>query len=258
VKRVTKLSRVLYSNHGEYDKLLINKPTKGNCIDFEVIKELDHYLTAIKQSSKSKYLILSGAGENFFCTGGDLHTILSYKDDRDKLEEYSFMMCEVLYKLLTLPKQTIAYLNGYTLGGGCELASACDIRIAKSTAKIGFIQGKLGVPTSWGGGTILKEKLQYDKWFTLLTEANIYSAFQAQKIGFVQELIKGKKVDEIEQYLSRSKEVSFEVTSTYKQIAIEQWEQSALFDRMKKEVSNALPHWFSESHLKNIENFIKK
>ncbi|WP_179194903.1 enoyl-CoA hydratase/isomerase family protein [Bacillus sp. EAC] len=252
------MSEVITYQRDEIDYIFLNRPKNGNCIDENMALRLSEIIQDIHLKSKSKLVILTGEGMNYFCTGGDLKTIYKFKDDINGLETFNLKMCDLIYQIAMLPQLTICYINGYALGGGCELASAFDFRYASHHAKIGFIQGQMGIPTSWGGGTLLQEKMNDQDWLTLLSSSNIYTAFQAKKIGFVQELSKDLNSLHNESFISLAKSIPTQIHLQNKKILIRKWLQGNLKNRMEEEVISAIPLWFSNEHLKNIEQFIKK
>src|SRR5699024_11652383 len=99
--------------------------------------------------------------------GGDLNTLHSGLP-KSEVEEKLFFMNEVLYSISTFPVPVICLLQGNALGGGCELATACDIRIAKSDTSFGFIQTKIGILPGCGGGALLYKKQLMDIVYNLL------------------------------------------------------------------------------------------
>lgn len=252
------LSEVNTYRRDEIDYIFLNRPSNGNCIDENTADRLSEIIQDIQYKSDSKLVILTGEGLNYFCTGGDLKTIYKFKDDLAGLQAFNLKMCDVIYRIAMLPQITICYINGYALGGGCELASAFDFRYAKHNAKVGFIQGQMGIPTSWGGGTILKEKMNNHAWLTLLSSANIYTAFQAKKIGFIHELSKDLNSLHSESFISLARNIPKKIHLQNKKILTRKWIQGNLRNRMEEEVLSAIPFWFSKDHLKNIEHFIKK
>lgn len=252
------MSEVTTYQRDHIDYIFLNRPNSGNCIDETMVDKLLEIIYRIHYQSESKLVILTGEGLKYFCTGGDLNTILKFKDDRKGLEAYCLKMCEVIYKIAMLPQITICYINGFALGGGCELASAFDFRFASHHAKIGFIQGQLGIPTSWGGGTILREKMNHQEWITLLSSSNIYTAYQAKKLGFIHDLCKDFISLHNESFISLARSIPTHIHHQNKKIVTRKWVQERLKTRMEEEVFSALPLWFSEEHIKNIEQFTKK
>ncbi|WP_144466457.1 enoyl-CoA hydratase/isomerase family protein, partial [Bacillus sp. FDAARGOS_235] len=97
-------------------------------------------------------------------------------------------MGNLLYRLAVLPKPTVAALNGSAVGGGCELAAACDMRIAKAGTKAGFIQANLAITTGWGGASLLYERMNASLAFKLLTEGRVLSVQELLKYGFINEI----------------------------------------------------------------------
>lgn len=252
------LSEVITYQRDEIDYIFLNRPNNGNSINENIVNQLLDILNEIHHKSNSKLVIFTGEGTKFFCSGGDLTTIIKYKDNLKALEAFNLGMCEVLYRIATLPQITIGYINGYALGGGCEIASAFDYRYASHNAKLGFIQGEMGIPTSWGGGTILHERMKYQEWLTLLSSSNIYTAFQAKKLGFINELTKDLTSLHSESFLNLLRRIDSKIHYQNKKILIRKWEQEKLKERMIEEVISAIPLWFSDEHLKNIELFLNK
>ena len=93
-------------------------------------------------------MIITGAGERSFCAGADIRYVVNI--DPIEAERYATFIHNLLNKIENLEKPVIATINGYALGGGCELALACDIRIASSNAKIGQTEVTIGIPPGWG------------------------------------------------------------------------------------------------------------
>ncbi|MUV36234.1 Enoyl-CoA hydratase [Lentibacillus sp. JNUCC-1] len=129
--------------NGEYGLIKLNRPEKRNAISNEMAVALKKILLQAKQDAM-KCLVITNTGNDMFCAGGDL---IDLHSDLSPDEAFSMLypMKEVLYELASFPVPTIAVLNGHALGGGCELATACDFRIAKNTADFGFVQSSLGI-----------------------------------------------------------------------------------------------------------------
>src|SRR5699024_10079246 len=154
--------------------LTLNRPEKRNAISIEMARQLSSLLTEIKERP-IPFLVIKSAGEGVFCAGGDLNELHGELSEQEAYETLN-MMKQVLYQIVSLPIPTIGLLQGNALGGGCELATACDIRIAREGTTFGFVQSNLGILPGWGGGAILYEKVSPSFAFQWLTEGEMYPA----------------------------------------------------------------------------------
>jgi 3-hydroxypropionyl-coenzyme A dehydratase len=168
--------------------LKINRPEVLNALDRQVIAELDKVIDAINQDDSIKVIIITGAGKRSFCAGGDLRYVIGI--DPQEAEEYATHAHNLLNKIENLDKPVIAAINGYALGGGCQLALACDIRIASSNAKLGQPEIKMGIPPGWGGTQRLTRIIGVAKSKELIYTGKVITAFEAEKIGLVNKVVK--------------------------------------------------------------------
>jgi enoyl-CoA hydratase len=232
--------------------LIINREEKYNAINFDLINEFDQNLEQARVDTSVKMIVIRGAGEKAFCSGGDLSEFHALKTEA---EAYSMLskMGDVLYKLATFPKPTIAYMNGVAIGGGCEIAAACDIRVAHESAKMGFVQGNQGITTGWGGGTLLMERLSPSQGFQLLWSASIKTAMEAKDLGYITEII--REDQELELFLQTFKEKQSNVLQAYKQMLVRKWNMTDLNKRMKEEISVCAKLWESDEHHEAVAQF---
>ena len=168
--------------------LKINRPEVLNALDKRVIAELDEVIDAVNQDDTIKVIIITGAGERSFCAGGDIRYVIGI--DPREAEEYATYAHNLLNKIENLDKPVIAAINGYALGGGCQLALACDIRIASSNAKIGQPEIKMGIPPGWGGTQRLTRIIGMAKSKELIYTGKVITAFEAEKIGLINKVVK--------------------------------------------------------------------
>ncbi|MEH7252962.1 enoyl-CoA hydratase/isomerase family protein [Neobacillus niacini] len=234
----------------------ITRSEKRNAINYEVMDGLSKAIS-LANDPAIKALVITGEGDHAFCSGGDLSV---FHELHTKEEAYVMLskMAKLLYSLLTLTKPTIAILNGTAIGGGCELAAACDFRLAREGIKAGFVQGKLAITTGWGGGTILAEKLPASSSMKLLMEAEIQSAKYLSEIGFIDKIYSSNPIAACESFLENLIAVELGVLESYKMIWIQKWGESKLKERIEKEVSNCSVLWESEAHHKYVKGFISK
>ncbi|WP_041113087.1 enoyl-CoA hydratase/isomerase family protein [Bacillus badius] len=234
----------------------ITRVDTRNAVNFRVMEGLQE---AIEQASSAdvRALVITGEGGQAFCSGGDLSVFHALRTEE---EAYGMLskMGEILYRLAVLPKPTIALINGTAVGGGCEIASACDFRVAKIGAKLGFIQGSLAITTGWGGGTLLFERIGTAHSLKLLSEASVYRAEQLDHIGFINQVVDEADEAAAESFLEKELSVSSGVLSAYKQIQIRKWEATGLHDRMMQEVRQCAILWAKEDHHRAVDGFLNK
>jgi enoyl-CoA hydratase/carnithine racemase len=234
----------------------IARSEKRNAVNYDVMDGLTEAINRAKESD-IKALVITGEGDQAFCSGGDLSVFHLLKSEE---EAYSMLskMASILYSLLTLPKPTIALMNGTAIGGGCELSAACDFRLAREGIKAGFVQGKQAITTGWGGGSILAEKLPAASSMKLLMEAEVQTAEYLKEEGFIDGLYKGESLLSCETFLEKLLSIDLTVLESYKMIWIRKWEESRLRERIEKEVRNCSVLWQSDAHHEQVQKFITK
>ena len=165
----------------------INRPEVLNALDKEVAAELYTAIEIAGADDKIKVIIITGAGERSFCAGGDIRYVANI--DPIEAERYATFMHGLLNKIENLEKPVIAAINGYALGGGCQLALACDIRIASSNAKIGQTEVTIGIPPGWGGTQRLSRIVGPAKAKELIYTGKMITAKEAERIGLVNKVV---------------------------------------------------------------------
>ena len=250
--------KVSFERTDLFTYITIERPDKRNAIDHETIELLDDLLDDVENSKKDRVLVITGKGEEAFCSGGDLSVFHALRTKEDAYEMLS-KMSKVLYKIFTLEIPTIALINGTAVGGGAELATACDYRVAANHANIGFVQGKLAITTGWGGATYLFEKLPTETAFHMLTTTKMYTATEAHEIGYVQHVLDGKaNREELENYFSSWKQVSSAVLRAYKKRKLDAIDLTRLKSRVHQEVTECSILWESDEHHQAVEAFRNK
>ncbi|SDJ03803.1 enoyl-CoA hydratase/isomerase family protein [Salimicrobium halophilum] len=227
--------------------LMLNRPHKRNAVNRAMISELKGALDDIRSSTEVKAMVLTAEGPEAFCAGGDLKEL---HGDLTEEEAYSVLtpMREVLYNIATLPVPTLAYLNGSAQGGGCELASACDLRYGKNDDYYGFIQGSLGIVPGWGGGVLLQERIGASEAMNWLIRSEMISSEQAHRIGWLQ------KITEEEDYFFLKK-MSPEQLLFWKTQILSRMDVEKLHGRMVQETLQAAKLWESEMHKEAVRAF---
>jgi len=165
----------------------INRPEKLNAMNMDVAKELIKTFENLGKDDSVKVIILTGEGEKAFSAGADIEYMS--KISPDESVEYA-KLGQLLTSTVELVKQpTIAAVNGFALGGGCELAMSCDIRIAADTAKMGQPEVTIGIPPGWGGTQRLLRIVGIAKAKELVYTGRMVKADEAKEIGLVNQVV---------------------------------------------------------------------
>jgi 3-hydroxypropionyl-coenzyme A dehydratase len=165
----------------------INRPEALNAMNVDVIAELSRTIDIVGPDDGIKALIITGAGEKSFCAGADISYMVNIQPI--EAEKYASSAQAVLNKIENLQKPIIAAVNGFALGGGCELAMVCDIRIASSNAKMGQPEVTIGIPPGWGGTQRLSRIVGPSKAKELVFTGKMITADEAQQIGLVNKVV---------------------------------------------------------------------
>jgi 3-hydroxypropionyl-coenzyme A dehydratase len=180
---------------GEIALLRINRPEALNAMNIDVISELSRTVDIVGADESIKVVIITGTGDKSFCAGADISYMVNI--DPISAEKYASSAQSVLNKIELLEKPVIAAVNGYALGGGCELAMVCDIRVASSNAKLGQPEVTIGIPPGWGGTQRLMRLVGPAKAKELVFTGKMISAQEALQLGLVNSVIELSTDDNI-------------------------------------------------------------
>ena len=177
-------AELLVSREGALLRVTINRPEKRNALSRAVLSRLREAFEEHSRDERLSAAILGGAGDKSFAAGGDLRDLEQVRtpDEAHGLFDLGNGAFDAIRRF---PVPVIAALNGLAVGGGAELAVACDLRIAAAHARIGFVQGTLNIPTAWGGGSDLAAIVGPAKALQLLAEARILGAAEALGAGLL-------------------------------------------------------------------------
>jgi enoyl-CoA hydratase len=161
----------------------IDRQEALNALDVASLTELRDRLLEVSADEGTRVVVLTGAGEKAFVAGADIKYMSGL--DVDEAKAWGALGHETGRLLETMPKPTIAAVNGFALGGGCELALACDIRYAASTAKLGQPEVNLGIIPGWGGTQRLARVCGLGVAKELIFTGRLVDADKALRIGLV-------------------------------------------------------------------------
>lgn len=180
------LKNVILEKEGKIAVVTINRPNALNALNSETLKELDLVFDDLAVDDNILTVILTGAGKAFIA-GADITEM----KDLNALEGRKFGMLgnKVFRKIEILDKPVIAAVNGFALGGGCEISMACDIRIASAKAKFGQPETGLGITPGFGGTQRLARIVGVGMAKQLIYTADIIGAEEALRIGLVNKVV---------------------------------------------------------------------
>ncbi|MGB9802231.1 enoyl-CoA hydratase-related protein [Desulfofundulus sp.] len=190
---------ILLEKEGHIALLTINRPEVRNALDPQTWAEIRSAIRECKFDKDVRVVIITGAGGKAFASGADIRSLR----ERETLEVLKSEAQESLNDIENLDKPVIAAIDGFALGGGCELAMACDIRIATSRSKLGQPEVNLGIIPGAGGTQRLQRLVGIGKAKELIFTGDIISAREAREIGLVN-----KVVDQPEDLLPAAKEMA--------------------------------------------------
>lgn len=174
---------IIFEKKENYVIITLNRPDKLNALNKQMFDELDDALKNIELDPEVKALIITGSGEKAFAAGADIKELNVCNERSGKL--FSEYGSYVMKRLAELKIPTIAAVNGFALGGGCELTMACQMRFASENAKFGQPEVNLGIIPGYGGTQRLAKIIGKPKAMELILTGNTISAIEAERLGLV-------------------------------------------------------------------------
>ena len=180
--------------------ITVNRPDKMNALNKDVIAELSNAIDEAINNTEVKSIIITGAGEKAFVAGADISEFQSL-DAAGGAHLAKLGQDKVFSKIENCPKPVVAAVNGFSLGGGCELAMACHFRIASANAKFGQPEVNLGLIPGYGGTQRLTQLVGKGKAMELAMTADMVGAEEAKSLGLVNHVVS------LEELLPKAKEI---------------------------------------------------
>ena len=178
---------LIFEKKDHIGTITFNRPRVLNALNRETMDELDALLSEARADADLRVLILTGAGEKAFVAGADINELAKRTPVDGK--DFSLFGQEVIHRLETLGKPSIAAINGFALGGGCEVALACTIRIASRNAKIGQPEVKLGILPGYGGSQRLPRLCGKGVAQEMILTGEMITAEEALRVGLLNRVV---------------------------------------------------------------------
>ncbi len=168
--------------------LTVNRPERLNALDWAAMDGFHARIRQARDDRRIRALVITGAGDRAFISGGDLAELQHYPTERDG-RRLADRMGDALADLDAMEIPVVAAINGHSRGGGCEVAVACDLRIASENASLGFVHVRQGITTAWGGAQRLKRLVGYGRAMELLLTGRIISPQEALALGMIEQIV---------------------------------------------------------------------
>lgn len=186
---------VLYDVKDGLATITINRESQMNALTIDTIQEIGQALAVANEDHTVFGIILTGAGRKSFIAGADIKEFSDFTVD--EAEDMSAAGHDVFNSVEQSPKPVIAAINGFALGGGCELAMACHMRIASENAKFGQPEVNLGLIPGYGGTQRLIRLVGHGKALELLMTGNMIDAAEAHRLGLVNQVVSSEDLIEV-------------------------------------------------------------
>ena len=235
--------------------ITINRPEKRNALSIQIREEGAALLDELRKDDSVGVVVFTGAGEKAFIAGADIAEFAG----RTSITQRDVMMSRSLFTAIdTFPKPVIAMINGFCLGGGCELALACDIRIASETASFGQPEINLGIIPGGGGTQRLTRLVGEGKAMEMILTGEIIDAKTAYSIGLVNHVVPADQLQtktmEIAQRIAEKSPVALQLAKEAVKLA----SRSNLDEGLRREVDLFALCFSTEDKNEGVSAFLEK
>ncbi len=239
--------------------LALNRPDKHNPLSRNVLAALKDAMEQASRDDALRCVLLRGAGNGYFAAGGDLHDLSSVRS----AAETEAMVIEArgaLDAVRECPVPVIAVVNGDALGGGAELAVACDLRIMASHARIGYMHGRLNVSTGWGGGTDLFDLIGRARALRMLARAEMVVAADALAWGLADAVAAPDEDLDVfaARFVEPMRRQSPRLMRAYKAQALARRSGEGRDARRESEMRDFIDSWIHEEHWAAVERILSR
>lgn len=212
---------VLVETRDSVLQVTLNRPQKRNALSRDMLAELRNVFETAAADRTLLAAVVQGAGEKCFAAGGDLRDLSTVRS-RDDAVAMADAGRAALEAVRRFPVPVVAAVNGDALGGGAELALACDFRVMATHAQIGFIHGRLNIATAWGGGVDLLRLLGPTTGLRLLARSELVDADTALAIGLADSVTRSEEAlaDAVQRFIEPIQRQVPQVARAYKALAV--------------------------------------
>jgi len=252
---MTASTNVLCERRDRIALVTFNRPEKLNALDGATRRRFLEVMDELRGDSTIRVVVVTGAGPKAFVAGADIGEF----EGRTPIDQFRAMKAPTIFECIdAFPKPVIAMLNGFALGGGCELALACDIRIASDRARLGQPEINLGIIPGGGGTQRLPRLVGYGTAAKLLFSGEIIGAEEALRIGLVDEVVPGDGLEERVMALAGAIAEKSPVTLQLMKEALRASVRTSLDDGLRQETTLFGMAFSSEDKVEGVAAFLGK
>lgn len=238
--------------------ITIDRAYKHNALAGSVLAALARAVTAQGALATTRLILIRGAGDRFFAAGGDLVELSEVRDEaatRDMAERSR----SALDAVRQCPVPVIAYLNGDAIGGGAELAVACDMRLQAAHARVGYIQARLAISSAWGGGPDLCQLVGSARAMRMMARCEMVPAQQAVDWGLTDAVIAdGADGADMRDFLAPMLTCPMHVLRSIK-AQTSAWRQGQTYEQRRAvERQQVMSTWLNDDHWRASDRFLAK
>jgi len=246
---------ILVERRGHVAIITINRPEKRNALNIQTRAEGAAVLDELRSDDEVRVVVFTGAGDKAFVAGADIAEFA----DRTAISQREVMLERGLFNAVdTFPKPVIAMVNGYCLGGGCELALACDIRVASDKASFGQPEINLGIIPGGGGTQRLTRLVGEGKAMEMILSGEIINATEAHRIGMVNHVVPADELEaktmEIANRIAEKSPIALRLAKEAVKLA----SRSNLDEGLRREVDLFALCFSSEDKDEGVKAFLEK
>jgi enoyl-CoA hydratase len=233
--------------------ITVDRPSKLNALDWNAMSEFHARIREARDDKRIRALVITGTGERAFISGGDLGELQNYPAERDG-RRLADVMGDALADLDAMEIPVVAAINGHSRGGGCEVAVACDLRIASENSTLGFVHVRQGITTAWGGAQRLKRLVGYGRAMELLLTGRIISPQEALSLGMIEQIVP------VGQALEAAKALALQIASNPPQAvrALKRLLRLNATEAFEEERRMLARLWSTYDHLEAVRAFLEK
>jgi enoyl-CoA hydratase len=252
------MSNLIVEKGSQDLSISINRPQSSNALSLTLIEELLNILSDYEDNHEIKSVVITGTGNKCFAAGGDIKELNEVRSET-AIENMITIGRETIDKIRYYPVPILALMNGHALGGGAELAIACDYRVSVERATFGFVHSTLNITTAWGGIIDLIDMIGNQKTLLTLIEGKALTTSEAYKIGILDSVCESVEdaAKDIKNIQKKINNCSSSIIRANKSIINEH--KKALHNNLKESENREFKKsWGSKEHWESMNKLFSK